>query len=346
MNILIVKLSAIGDVIHTLPSLAVLRTHYPDAHITWVIEEAAADLIVNHPHLDRVIVSRRKGWIRDIQSGRFGKAYVEIRSFIKALRSQPYDLVIDFHGLLKSAVIVFLSRGKRKLGYDSLQELSGLFLTEKIPEDMNKHAVNRYLDFVRYLGADTDHPSFFIPVDDVVRGRIANLLRTNGLNPGSPFIAVSPQAFWETKLWDDDKFARLCDRIVAELNIPIVFTGSEQPIIASIQSRMQSPAVYLAGQTTLRELACLFNLTEMLITTDSGPMHLAAAMKTPVVSLFGPTDPKRTGPYGQGHRVIHQNLPCSPCFLKTCDTRQCMTEISVDHVFKAVQEKLEVKRAG
>ena len=344
MNILIVKLSAIGDVIHTLPSLAVLRTHYPDANITWVIEEAAADLIVKHPHLDRVIVSRRKSWIRDIKGGRFGKAFREIRSFIKVLRSQPYDLVIDFHGLLKSAMIVLLSGGKRKLGYDSLQELNSLFLNEKIPEDMNKHAVDRYLDFVRYLGADTDHPLFLIPMDDVVRGRMENLLKANGLNPDSPFIAVSPQAFWKTKLWDDDKFARLCDRIAAELNIPVVFTGSERQIIASIQSRMQSPAVNLAGQTTLRELACLFNLADMLITTDSGPMHLAAAMETPVVSLFGPTDPKRTGPYGEGHRVVRQNLPCSPCFLKTCDTRQCMTEISVDRVFKAVQEKLEEKR--
>ena len=106
MNILIVKLSAIGDVIHTLPSLAVLRMHYPDAHITWVIEEAAADLIVKHPHLDDVIISRRKSWIKDIQSGQLGKAFGEIRSFIKILRSKPYDLVIDFHGLLKSAMIV------------------------------------------------------------------------------------------------------------------------------------------------------------------------------------------------------------------------------------------------
>ena len=211
---------------------------------------------------------------------------------------------------------------------------------------MNKHAVDRYLDLVRYLGADTDDPLFLIPVNDVVRGRIEDLLRANGLNPGSPFIAVSPQAFWETKLWDDDKFARLCDRIVSELKIPVVFTGSDRPIISSIQSRMQSPAVNLAGQTTLRELACLFNFAEMLITTDSGPMHLAAAMGTTVVSLFGPTDPKRTGPYGEGHRVIRQNLLCSPCFSKTCDTRQCMTEISVESVFKAVQDKLEAKKAG
>ena len=161
MNILIVKLSAIGDVIHTLPSLAALRKLYPEANITWVIEDASSDLISDHPYLDRVIVSHRKQWISDLKKGRITKPIREIRAFIDDLRKQPYDLVIDFHGLIKSAVIVLLSSGKRKLGYDSMQELSGLFLNEKIPEDMNKHAVDRYLDFLRYLGADVKGAGIF-----------------------------------------------------------------------------------------------------------------------------------------------------------------------------------------
>jgi 3-deoxy-D-manno-octulosonic-acid transferase/heptosyltransferase-1 len=130
MNILIVKLSAIGDVIHTLPSLAALRRLYPDAHITWVIEEAAADLIIHHPCLDDVLISRRKRWIKDIKTGKFHSTWREVRSFLARLNSRPYGLVIDFHGLFKSSAIVGLSKGKRKLGYDSWQELSGLFLNE------------------------------------------------------------------------------------------------------------------------------------------------------------------------------------------------------------------------
>ncbi|MEN6423608.1 MAG: glycosyltransferase family 9 protein, partial [Smithella sp.] len=163
MNILIVKLSAIGDVIHTLPSLAALRGLYPDAHITWVVEEAAAGLVRNHPYLDEVLVSRRKKWSADVRRGRIRQTFGEINSFIRTLRQRRYDLVIDFHGLFKSSVIVFLSRGKRKLGYDSWQELSGLFLNEKIPEDMHKHAVDRYLDFPRYLGAGKDQAQFILP---------------------------------------------------------------------------------------------------------------------------------------------------------------------------------------
>ena len=147
MNILIVKLSAIGDVIDTLPSVSALRRLYPQAHITWVVEEAASDLVLNHPQLDEVLIFRRKTWIKNIKAGQVRSVWQEVRLFIRNLRQRPYDLVIDFHGLFKSSVIVFLSGGKRKLGYDSLQELSGLFLTEKIPEDMGKHALERYLDF-------------------------------------------------------------------------------------------------------------------------------------------------------------------------------------------------------
>ena len=155
MNILIVKLSAIGDVIHTLPSLAALRRCYPDADITWVVEEAAADLLAGHPDLNRVIVSGRKRWLREFRRGRIAGPLREMRSFLRELRRRPYDLVIDFHGLFKSAVIVLFSGGKRKLGYDSLQELSGLFYNEKIPEEMGKHAVDRYLDFVRHVAGKT-----------------------------------------------------------------------------------------------------------------------------------------------------------------------------------------------
>ncbi len=340
MNILIVKLSAIGDVIHTLPALAALRKLYPDANITWVIEETSSDLITNHPHLDRVIVSRRKRWIDDFKHGRIVKPFNEMKSFVKELKEQSYDLVIDFHGLLKSAVVVFLSSGKKKLGYDSMQEMSGLFLNEKIPEDMDKHAVDRYLDFLRYLGAEVKEPEFFIPVQKENINRIEGFLQTDGIDIKDRFVAVSPIALWDTKLWEDEKFARLCDRIAEELKVRVVFTGSDRRKLESIQSRMRFPAVNLGGETTLRDLAYLYRLSSLVITTDSGPMHIAAAVGTPVVALFGPTDPSRTGPYGMGHTVIRNDLSCSPCFQKKCDSMKCMLDITVEEVYYKVKEKL------
>ena len=343
MNILIVKLSAIGDVIHTLPSLAALRKLYPEAHITWVIEEAASDLIQDHPALDCVLILRRKSWVRSLSAGKdFGRVFREARDFRKALRSRSYDLVIDFHGLLKSAVIVWLSGGKRKIGYDSMQELSGLFLNEKIPEDMEKHAVDRYLDFVRYLGAPEPTHEFFIAIQPENVKKVSSLLQENGIRDPEKFIAVSPTALWKTKLWDDQKFALLCDQVISELKIKIVLTGARNDsVIRRIKSLMKLEAVDLSGKTSLRDLAWLYKKAALLITTDSGPMHLAAAVGTPVIALFGPTSPARTGPYNQIDQVIRAGVQCSPCFRKECESMICMKEITVESVWERIREEIE-----
>lgn len=342
INILIVKLSAIGDVVHTLPSLAALRQLYPLAHITWVVEEASSDLLVGHPDLDRLLVSKRRRWLRDLaKPGHAAGAFRDIHAFLKTLRDRPYDLVIDFHGLFKSGLLVLLSGGRRKLGYDSMQELSGLFLNEKIPEDMEKHAVDRYLDFLRHLGAETGDPRFYIPVGEENKRKVDSLLESKGIAGGERFVAVNPVAFWDTKLWEEKKFAMLCDRLIGDLNLKTVLTGrSAGGTLQRIEKFMTRPIANLGGLTTLRDLAYLFGRAALLITTDSGPMHIAAAVGTPVVALFGPTSPSRTGPYGNGNIIIRKDLECSPCFRKKCDDLTCMKEISVEEVFEAVKDKL------
>ncbi|HOD36061.1 MAG TPA: glycosyltransferase family 9 protein [Syntrophales bacterium] len=347
INILIVKLSAIGDVVHTLPSLAALRTLYPLAHITWVVEETSSDLLVGHPDLDRLLISKRKKWLRDLANPtRARGALRETLAFLRTLRDRPYDLVIDFHGLFKSGLIVLLSGARRKLGYDSMQELSGLFLNEKIPEDMEKHAVDRYLDFLRHLGAKAGEPRFYIPVGVENRSRVDTLLEAEGIGRGERFVAVSPVALWDTKLWEEKKFAMLCDRVLGELGLKVVLTGSRgDGILQRIEKAMTRPVANLGGKTSLRDLAYLFERSSLVITTDSGPMHIAAAAGTPVVALFGPTSPSRTGPYGKGHRVIRKEIGCSPCFLKKCDVLTCMKEITVDEVFEAVKDKLPGQEA-
>jgi heptosyltransferase I len=344
MNILIVKLSAIGDVIHTLPSLAALRKLYPDAHITWVVEEAAADLIRNHPYIDTVLISRRKSWIKDIRSGQVLRPLREIGSFLKELRQRPYDLVIDFHGLLKSSLIVLFSGGKRKLGYASMQEFSGLFYNERIPEDMNKHAVDRYLDFPQYLEAKIGEAEFIFPVNMDAEAKAQLLLDKYDLED-KKFIAVNPVAYWETKLWDNEKFAILADAIATKLDIKVVFTGSERESLEKIISQMSTRAINLGGKTSLPDLAYLYKKALAVITTDSGPMHLAAAVGTPVIALFGPTDPARTGPYGEGHTIIRTDLPCAPCFFKKCPTKKCMQDILPEHVWAVIEERIK-KGAG
>ena len=345
MNILIVKLSAIGDVIHTLPALTALRRHHPDARITWLVEEAAADLVRGHRALDRVLVSRRKHWLQELRGPGRARSLREMRAFIRALRDTRYDLVLDFQALLKSAVLIALARGRRKVGFGpglSHMEHSYLFLNERIPAvDMEIHALDRGLMLLEALGIPRGPLSYDLPVGESDRLAADRLLRRHGIGASRPLVAVNPVAKWETKLWSPAAFARLADRLVHRCGAQVVFTGSgeDRPAVADILSRMAFPAVNLAGETSLKTLAALYRRCRLLISTDTGPMHLGCAAETPVIALFGPTAPWRTGPYGSRHRVIRTGIACSPCFKRTCPlgTGDCMRRIGVERVFEAAE---------
>lgn len=344
VNILIVKTSAIGDVTHTLPALHALRAQYPDARITWLVEEAAADLIIGHRALDRVLVSRRKSWVRRLKKGpqRFA-AFKEMVAFIRELRDTEYDLLIDFQGLLKSGLLVGLARARRKVGFGKGMEhaeCSYIFLNERIPAvSMDIHAVDRELMLLKAIGIECREVVFDLPIGEEVRRAVADQLARHGVDAARPLVAVNPRATWPTKLWDNSKFAQLADQLL-EQGWAVVFTGSssDRAAIETIFSLMRNRAANLAGITTLKGLAALYERCRLVISTDTGPMHIAAAVDTPVIALFGPTAPWRTGPYGKKHAVVRLDKDCSPCFKKHCETIACMKEISVEQVLGAVND--------
>jgi 3-deoxy-D-manno-octulosonic-acid transferase/heptosyltransferase-1 len=342
-SILIVKLSAIGDVVHTLPLLEVLRKNFPQARIDWVVEEEAGQIIKGHPMLDHVLISRRKAWQKSMTKRRERTAALrEMFRFIRNLRSHRYDLVIDLHGLFKSGILTGLSNAKRKIGFSGGREGNSLFLTERpYVVDYNQHALDRYLRTIDYLGINMYPWKGDIPVGRSDRDAIESFILKNNLQ-NEKIVAVNPMARWNTKLWEPARFSLLADRVQKELNGKIVFTGSKQDrvVIGEIIGEMNTIPLDLAGRTSLKALAYLYSKCFLLITTDTGPMHMAAAMGCPVVALFGPTAPWRTGPYGKGHRVIREEIECSPCFKKKCDHLSCMKEITVDRVFDTVQEFL------
>jgi 3-deoxy-D-manno-octulosonic-acid transferase/heptosyltransferase-1 len=346
VKILIVKLSAIGDVIHTLPALNALRARYPRSHITWLVEEAAADLVVGHRALDRAIVSGRKRWIRQLKGPRRRQALAEMRRFWRELRDTRYDMILDFQGLLKSGLLVWLARGERKIGFDKgmqHQEHSYLFLNERVPPvDMEVHALTRGLMLLNAVGVGAGGVAYHVPITAPDHQEAASLLERNRIDGSRPLVAINPVALWETKLWLNDRFAALADRMIEEMGVDVVFTGGpdDRPLVDEILVRMKSPAANLAGKTRLKTLAALYTRAALLVTTDTGPMHLAAAVGTPVVALFGPTAPWRTGPFGEGHRVVRTAPSCSPCFKRRCDGHRCccMRNISVEMVFDAVRQ--------
>jgi heptosyltransferase-1 len=348
VNILIVKLSAIGDVIHTLPALNAIRGAYPDARITWLVEETAYDLIKGHSALDRVLVSKRKHWLKKLSSPSSLNAIKDIFKFIRELRDTRYDLILDFQALLKSGILIALARGKRKVGFGrglEHMEYSYMFLNERIPAvSMEHHALSRGILMLNALGIPTPVIEYKLPVSDLDRLKLDDLLRLHGVVNPRRFVAINPVAKWESKLWSNRKFAQLADRIVAQYDVEVVFTGSfeDRRTICKIKADMEALAVNLAGETTLKTLAALYAKADAVVSTDTGPMHLAVAMETPVVALFGPTAPWRTGPFGSGHQIVTADQACAPCFKRHCKTCDCMALISVDQVFDAISKTISV----
>ena len=344
MNILIIKLSAIGDVVHTLPFLEVLKKGFPEARIDWLVEEAASRVIEGHPAIHRIILSRRKSWQKKLTEKANPLSLLgEISGFLKELRSSEYDLVVDLQGLFKSGILVGLSKGKRKVGISGSREGARLFLNElPIRVDYDQHAIDRYLKVAESLGCDSARWDGHIPVSGSDRRLIDQILVSSRMEK-EPLVAINPIARWRTKLWRPERFAILADRIRDEMGCEVIFTGSnlDEQIIGDITGMMKAGVLNLAGQTNLKELAYLYSRCKVLITTDTGPMHMAAAMGCPVVALFGPTAPWRTGPYGKGHKVIRADVECSPCFKKRCDHMKCMDEITVEKVFEGVREVSE-----
>jgi len=346
-------MSAIGDVIHTLPALNALRTYYPNAHITWLVEEAAADIVMGHPALDRIILSKRKQWVKQLKTRQSKAGLKGIISFINTLRDTRYDIVIDFQALLKSAAMTVLSKGKRKIGFaKGMQHAEGsyLFYNEHIPAiDMEVHALKRGLLFLEAMGIPAPDVVYNLPVRNRDRTQISRLLAQNGITGIRKLFCINPQATWETKLWDNTKFAQLADKLSKTYSADIIFTGGPQDVeaIEIIRSQMTSKSVNLAGKTTLKTLASLYDRADLLITTDTGPMHMAAALGTRVLAIFGSTAPWRTGPWGEHCTVVKSGVACSPCFKKKCVNSnlfmECMLKISVtdiqNMVFKVLRSR-------
>lgn len=343
MNILIVKLSAIGDVIHTLPALNAVRRHFPNSNITWITEEAAYPLIKGHEAIDRIIVSKRKRWLRQLKGPERKDALKAINEFIRQLRDTRYDIVIDFQQLLKSAVLVALSKAKRKIGFDKgmeHMEQSHIFSNERIaPVSMEIHALSRYLMLIEAAGIPCHEIEYKLPVSHSDKKAVSDLLFDFSISHNKPLVAINPMAKWDTKLWQNEKFAETADHLIQKDKVSVVFTGGpeDRDAIDDILSKMSvSGAVNLAGKTSLMMLAALYKRCDLLITTDTGPMHMAAATNTPVIALFGSTAPWRTGPFGNGHQIVRTGIKCSPCFKRQCSHNSCMKNIMVQNVLEKI----------
>ena len=319
---LIIKPSSLGDVVQALPVLTALRESHPQAHIAWLVSTAFADILRGHPRLDDVLVFDRRRF------GRIGRSLgitTEFMAFIENLRRERFTAVLDLQGLFRSGFLAAATGAKTRVGFASARELAPLFYTDAVPlphEDL--HAVDRYLALARHVGLADPKATDHLTVRSETRAAVRRRLQDEGLGPDEPFAVVCAYARWATKQWPAERFAEVLLRLHAETGARGVLAGSAaaadvgRRIGRQTDWRPGAQPIDLSGRTTLKEMAALAAEARAMVTNDSGPMHVAAAVGTPVVAVFGPTHPDRTGPCGPGHHVLVGKAPCRPCFRREC----------------------------
>lgn len=341
-RILIIKLGSIGDIVHTLPSLLALKASFPHAQIDWLVEKKASTILKNHPWLNQVIEVDTQQWRRSFWRKQI---YREILSCVTQLRSRHYDIAFDFQGLWKSAVFGFFSGCKCLVGFDKdhLKEPSCRILYGKTVSSAGEdpHVIELNRTLVRSQGATTGQVDFKLNVAEADRSYINTQLAAHGLKE---FIILNPGSGWVTKSWAPINYGLLHNRIKKQLGMSTVLTWGpgEEGLVKEVMATCQSePPVTFP--TTIPQFIALARRARIFVGGDTGPLHLAAACKTPVVGIFGPTDPLRNGPFHKSDLVVSQPVPCGPCYKRTCEKYrcQCLNLVTVDQVFAAILNRMD-----
>ena len=328
-NILVVKLSAIGDVIHALPVSYAIKEQYPEAHLTWVVEQAAYAILEDNPCIDELILFE-KAKFRSI-----GGFLREIGPFRRRLRTRRYDASLDLQGLFKSAAIAWNAGAKLRIGTANMREGAHLVSRPVRGAHAEGHIVERYLDVARALGCRVGEVRFPVSVSDRDRMAADTLLAREGVQEGRPFVAFAVGANWPNKRWPVEHFAALADRLYHAHYVPVLVGGGrlDATLAEDILRASEIPSVNLVGRTNLKQLAHVFTRAALVLGGDTGPVHLAAGLRVPTVMLMGPTDANRNGPYGQLQNAIEVDRPCRGCWKRACPKGlDCLAAISVDAV--------------
>jgi lipopolysaccharide heptosyltransferase I len=343
MQILFVKLSSIGDIVHTLPTLAAVKEALPAAEISWAVEKSSAEILRGNPLIKNLIEL-------DTRSIRGGKIIEEIlidaRRQVRELRQFKYDAALDFQGLLKSAGIAKLSKAKRRYGFDkaSLREPTSRFLlTETIEVPRKIHVIRKNLALAEKalnISVGTENFQFPIAADDAHKAEAEKIIMETGEN----FAILNPAGGWATKLWQAEKFGALADKIWEENGLVSVVTTApnEKNLAQKVLQNSKSGRIF-AAQTSLKGFYELAKRARIYVGGDTGPTHLAVAAGAPVVGIFGPTEWWRNGsPRAEDICVERNDIDCRvDCHRRTCSNWICM-DISVETVASAVQKRLRL----
>ena len=315
------------------PALRALKRAYPESNLTLLLRPLVADLMETHPYVDTCIVDTKN-------RGR----YRSLRELTHQIRRAAFDVAVVLHPTsFRNALLPFLARVPMRVGTNVNGR--GMLLTASRKDDTSVHEVHRYLRVLQLLAIDTSLDSLEFWHTDIERRIIQDLLVVKGVSSTDRLIALNLGTTWRTKQWDIANFVEVIEQI-AHLapDVRIVLTGSSNELALVEALPTSLPIINLVGKTSILQLGALLERCEVCLTCDSGPMHIAAAVGTPTVALFGPTSPARHKPYGVGHTIIEKPVECRPCYKRTCHRQDavhlCMTEISTAEVVKALEIKL------
>lgn len=326
-KILIIKPSSLGDVVHSLPFLYAVKDAFPKAEMHWVIAKGLEGLLQDHPMVKKLWIINKDQWknLKNIDG-----TIREVRRLFRGLKDESYDIVIDLQGLLRSGLLTYATRAPVRIGFREAREGSNLFYTHKIKGGREVHAVDRYLKIASAIGCEVKDVSFPMPLIKESE-KLKKLKEDFG-----DYAVIVPGARWKTKRWLPASFGRLASML--DMNSVIVGSPNDIEIAKGIELCSGGKALSMAGNTSIKELISIIRNAKYVITNDSGPMHIAAAFGIPVVAIFGPTNPVRTGPYGGNHIIVKSDVECAPCYKKKCKTMRCMDEISVEKVYEAINK--------
>lgn len=334
-KILIVNVNWLGDVIFSTPFIKAVRDAYPDSYIACLLHPRCVDILKGNPGVDEIIVYDEEGAHRTLA----GKI-----KLIKQLRKICFDTAFILHRSFTKALIVFLAGIKERIGYPTKRR--GLLLTKTVDmPDEEVHKVEYFLNIARSLGINVRDNSYEFFIEDADRNAVRDFLRNDaGIGDKDKIAVLCPGGNWDPKRWPKENFALLADLLTERLGLKIVISGAKKDMALAedIKNMMKNAPVISCGKTTIKQLAALLERADLVVANDTGPMHLAVAMKAKLIALFGPTSPRLTGPYGKGnYRVIQKNEECDvPCYDVTCTDNRCMAAISVEDVFKEAEDML------
>ncbi len=336
-NVALLKPSALGDIIHTLPILTALRRRFPQARITWIVNSGYRGLLEGHPHLDDLITFERGA----MRGGCF-RALAGYSKFLLELRRRRFDLVIDLQGLLRSGIMALATGAPRRVGLTAAREGASCFYTDVVrgTDRLTIHAVDRYWRVARALGAGDGPIEFHVPIPELARQWAQEQLRSWP----QPWLTVAAGSRWQTKRWPPRHFAALAGRAQEQFGGTVVLVGGgdETDLARQVAEQLRGPRLDLTGKTTLPQLSAVLARADLMIANDTGPLHVAAALGRPVVAPYTCTRVPLTGPYGV-KGAVQTNVWCQGSLLKHCRRLECMDELTPDRLWPLVQEALQQK---